>query len=72
MNLGFLGYQAINDTQVDAKLAAVQGAWQRFTYHHAVKSEAKRQKSKYNSENSWAVAYNSLTLDDAYSTFIQV
>jgi hypothetical protein len=45
--------------------------WQRFTYHHAVKLEAKRQKLKQKTD-VWAVVYNSLTGDDTFSTFIQV
>lgn len=65
-------WQAINETEVDSMLAAIQGMWQRFTYHHAVKLEAKRQKVKQKNEASWATVYNSLTGDDAFSTFIQV
>jgi hypothetical protein len=64
--------QAINETEVESMLAAIRGMWQRFTYHYAVKQEAKRQKLSRNIENAWASAYNSLTGDDAFSTFIQV
>jgi hypothetical protein len=64
--------QAINDTEVDAKLAAVRGMWQRFTYHQAIKQEAERQKQQYNYTEEWATYYSSLTDDDAFSTLIQV
>jgi hypothetical protein len=64
--------QAINDTEVDAKLAAVRGMWQRFTYHQAIKQEAKHQKQQYNYTEEWATYYSSLTDDDAFSTLIQV
>lgn len=53
-------------------LAAIRGMWQRFTYHNAVKLEAKRQRRSRNITASWADAYNSLTGDEAFSTFIQV
>ena len=52
-------------------LSAGRGMWQRFTYHNAVKLEAKRQKLKQRTD-VWAVVYESLTGDDAFSTFIQV
>lgn len=64
--------KSINETEVDSKLAAIQGMWQRFTYYNAVKLEAKRQQLKRKPEESWATVYNSLTGDDAFSTFIQV
>jgi len=65
-------WQAINETEVDSMLAAIRGLWQRFTYHRAAKLEANRQMLKLNREDSWAAVYNSLTGDDAFSTFIQV
>ncbi|KAG0618214.1 hypothetical protein M758_4G047000 [Ceratodon purpureus] len=64
--------RAINETDVDSMLAAIRGMWQRFTYHSTVKLEAKRQKLTRNVENTWASVYNTLTGDDAFSTFIQV
>ncbi|KAG0582764.1 hypothetical protein KC19_3G084200 [Ceratodon purpureus] len=64
--------RGINETQVDSMLSAVRGMWQRFTYHHAVKLEAKRQNLNNKTDDLWAVVYNSLTGDDAFSTFIQV
>lgn len=64
--------KAINEAQVDSMLAVVRGLWQRFTYHYAVKLEANRQKLKLNKEDLWASVQNSLTGDDAFSTFIHV
>ena len=68
----YIWWQGINETQVDSMLSAVRGMWQRFTYHHAVKLEAKRQNLNNKTDDLWAVVYNSLTGDDAFSTFIQV
>lgn len=64
--------QRINETRVDTMLSAIQKMWQRFTYHTAVKLEARRQELSNKIEAQWAKEYDKLTGDDAFTTLMQV
>ncbi|CAM6091825.1 unnamed protein product [Calypogeia fissa] len=64
--------RGISETRIDFMLSAVRMMWQRFSYHNAVKLEAKRQELLDKTEEQWATEYNSLVEDDAFTTLIQV
>lgn len=64
--------RAVNETEIDAKLNAIQKLWQRFIYRDSVLLEAQRQKKEFNKTSEWATSFVTLVEDDAVSTFLQV
>lgn len=64
--------RGFNETEIEFKLNNVQKIWQRFMYRDSILLEAERQKSAFGHVEDWAVQFQQLTEDDAFSTFLQV
>ncbi|KAJ7243809.1 hypothetical protein O6H91_Y433300 [Diphasiastrum complanatum] len=62
----------MSESEVDAKLNAVQKIWQRFVYRDSIMLEAKRQQQLHNFKDEWATQYAKLLDDDVFATLIQV
>ncbi|EFJ04733.1 glycosyltransferase-like protein [Selaginella moellendorffii] len=61
----------ISNAEVESKLEAVRGLWQRFVYRDAILLEARRQKKDWNHYQDWAQQYETLLEDDVFATVIQ-
>ncbi|KAI5056841.1 hypothetical protein GOP47_0028659 [Adiantum capillus-veneris] len=64
--------RAINETELDMKLNAIQGLWQRFLYRDAILLEAQRQEEEFGKTSVWGKAFSTLQDDDVLSTVLQV
>lgn len=64
--------RAINETELEIKLANVQKLRQRFIYQDSFMLEARRQNKSHGLVDDWALQYSFFTGDDVLSTFIQV
>lgn len=64
--------RAINETEIEYKLANIRKIWQRFLYRDSVMLEAERQRTDHGHVNYWATKFSELTEDDAFATFLQV
>ncbi|EFJ05248.1 glycosyltransferase-like protein, partial [Selaginella moellendorffii] len=61
----------ISNAEVESKLEAVRGLWQRFVYRDAILLEARRQTKDWNHYQDWAQQYETLLEDDVFATVIQ-
>lgn len=64
--------RAVNETEIDSKLDAVQKLWPRFIYRDSILLEAERQQKEFNKTSEWGRAFSTIVDDDAVSTFLQV
>lgn len=64
--------RAINETEIEFKLANIRKIWQRFLYRDSIMLEADRQRTNHGYVDSWAAKFSELTEDDAFATFLQV